>query len=582
MMVAIVLSLTLYAATLEQRVMNVNDDAEENIVTGGMYLDNTDLEMIYDPDGNMNQLVGMRFTNITIPRGATITTAYVQFTADEVSTGTVALTVSGEAVDNAQTFSGNPYNIAARIRTIAQTPWSPAEWNTVGEAGLNQRTAEIKSIIQEIIDRPAWSSGNSIVIIISGQNGHRRCAKSYDGSTMDAPLIHIEYTTVTPTPTPTRPVTITPTRTITISPTRYVTISPTPSRRVTITTTRIVTITPTPTRRNTPTPTPTRPVYNVYYGHLHNHSYISDGTGSPSQAYAYARDVGKLDFFSLADHSDQIDATEWTNLKNTANTYNQDGSFVTFWGFEWSGPSQGHVAVINTADYCSAYSEATNMFPELLSWLSSRDCIAFFNHPSRQDSGDEFSHFATTPSDKLVGMELWNKGDIYNIYYYNDGYYRNDGNKGYYDEAITRNWNIGAAGSGDNHSATWGTDKEYRVAVWATAKTRAAIYEAFKARRFYSTLDKNLVLSLLINGQPMGSTINAGSYSAVIRASDGDNEVFTRVQLIKNGAVLYTWYPNQTNPNITQALTGAVGDYFYVRVQQADGYEAISAPIRVK
>jgi hypothetical protein len=179
-------------------------------------------------------------------------------------------------------------------------------------------------------------------------------------------------------------------------------------------------------------------------------------------------------------------------------------------------------------------------------------------------------------------MQLCNKNDTYNVYYNNDGYYRNDGNMGYYDEAITRNWKIGAAGSSDNHSATWGTDNEYRLAVWATAKTRAAIYEAFQARRFYSTLDKNLVLSLMINGQPMGSTINPGSYNAIICASDGGNEVFTRVELIKNGAVLYTWYPNQTNPVITQGLTGATGNYFYVRVRQADGSEAISAPIWVK
>ncbi|MCL6590949.1 MAG: hypothetical protein K6U80_13475 [Firmicutes bacterium] len=41
--------------------------------------------------------------------------------------------------------------------------------------------------------------------------------------------------------------------------------------------------------------------------------FFSDGAGSPSQAYVYARDVARLDFFSLADHSEQIDATEWNN-----------------------------------------------------------------------------------------------------------------------------------------------------------------------------------------------------------------------------------------------------------------------------
>jgi len=35
--------------------------------------------------------------------------------------------------------------------------------------------------------------------------------------------------------------------------------------------------------------------YNVYYGHLHNHTSASDGTGTAAQAYDYARDVAGLE-----------------------------------------------------------------------------------------------------------------------------------------------------------------------------------------------------------------------------------------------------------------------------------------------
>jgi hypothetical protein len=69
-------------------------------------------------------------------------------------------------------------------------------------------------------------------------------------------------------------------------------------------------------------------------------------------------------------------------------------------------------------------------------------------------------------------MELWNKNDAFSTYYYNDGYYTNDGNKGYFDEANVRDWKIGAAGANDNHSGTWGTENNYRLAVLATAKTK--------------------------------------------------------------------------------------------------------------
>jgi hypothetical protein len=42
--------------------------------------------------------------------------------------------------------------------------------------------------------------------------------------------------------------------------------------------------------------------YNVYYGMLHSHTSISDGSGTPSEAYEYARFTAELDFFGIADH----------------------------------------------------------------------------------------------------------------------------------------------------------------------------------------------------------------------------------------------------------------------------------------
>jgi hypothetical protein len=320
--------------------------------------------------------------------------------------------------------------------------------------------------------------------------------------------------------------------------------------------------------------------FNVYYGHLHNHSNVSDGTGTPDAAYNYAKNTAHLDFFSLADHSGSIDATEWTAMKTAADKYNEPGVFSAFRGFEWtSSGSYGHLAVINSSDYCTTASP-TNTFATFCDWLTTRECVVFFNHPGRENAGGiEFSHFSTTPSSKIVGMELWNKSDAFSDYYYNDGYYSNDGNKGYYDEALIRNWKIGASGSEDNHVGTWGTYNNYRLAVLAYANTRDEIYNAFKARRFFSTLDKNLALSFKINGNEMGSTVLPGTYGINIQASDGDGEIFTQVQLFNNGTVVNTWMPNSASPNITMDLSFANNEYYYIRVKQVDGDEAISSPI---
>lgn len=78
--------------------------------------------------------------------------------------------------------------------------WSPPPWTTKGEAGPDQRTPDITPVIQEIVNRPGWASGNSLALIITGAG--KRTAKSYNGDQAGAPLLHVEYTTRPPNDPP--------------------------------------------------------------------------------------------------------------------------------------------------------------------------------------------------------------------------------------------------------------------------------------------------------------------------------------------------------------------------------------------
>src|SRR3972149_5451247 len=64
---------------LDRRVSASTDDAEES-ASGSVTKASSDLELVYD---GTNQVVGMRFLDIAVPQGATITSAWIQFTADE-------------------------------------------------------------------------------------------------------------------------------------------------------------------------------------------------------------------------------------------------------------------------------------------------------------------------------------------------------------------------------------------------------------------------------------------------------------------------------------------------------------------
>ncbi|MDX1409705.1 MAG: hypothetical protein R3330_16265, partial [Saprospiraceae bacterium] len=190
--------------TLEIRVSQSSDDAEESI-NGNVNLTSSDLNLVEANSGP--QTVGIRFQNVTIPAGADITTAYIQFQVDEATSGNINLTIKGQAADNAPSFSKNSNNISSRPTTSALVSWSPPDWPTIGEAGPDQRTSNIARVIQEIVDRPGWSNGNSLAMIITGTG--LRTAEAYDGDVSGAAMLHIEFRdsvplpTFTPTPTAT-------------------------------------------------------------------------------------------------------------------------------------------------------------------------------------------------------------------------------------------------------------------------------------------------------------------------------------------------------------------------------------------
>jgi hypothetical protein len=236
---------------LEVRVAASSDDAEES-VSGSVALTSSDLELVYDQG---NQSVGMRFNGVTLPRGASIAHAYVQFQVDETSTETTSLLIQGQSSDNALTFSTTALNVSSRSRTSASTAWSVAPWTTLGQAGVDQRTPNIAAIVQEIVNRPGWVSGSSLAIIITG-TGHR-VAVAYDGSRTGAPLLHIEYSVegaATATATAIAAHTSTPTETLTPTATATNSSTPTSTRTATSTATNTVTV----TANNTFTPTVTR------------------------------------------------------------------------------------------------------------------------------------------------------------------------------------------------------------------------------------------------------------------------------------------------------------------------------------
>ncbi len=183
------------SGSFEKRVAAGSDDAEQRL-TGSTSLSSSDLELT--TDGTTQQVVGMRFTNVAVPRGATVTNAYLQFQVDEVSTGAASLTVRAENSDNAPTYAATSGNVTSRATTAASVAWSPPDWPTKGAAGAGQRTPNLAALVQAVVSRSGWSAGNALALQVSGTG--RRTAEAFEGGASTATLLHVDYTSGTGTP----------------------------------------------------------------------------------------------------------------------------------------------------------------------------------------------------------------------------------------------------------------------------------------------------------------------------------------------------------------------------------------------
>ena len=174
-------------ATLTVPIGASSDDAEESSVDGSVALGNPALKIVNR--AGVNQTVGLRFAGLSIPQGATIQNAYIQFQCRVQTTAAASLLIEGQAADNPSTFARITNNISSRARTSADVGWVPAPWGTVGAQGPDQQTPDLTSVMQEIVNRGGWGPGDPMVFIITGTGV--RTAEAFDG--LFAPVLHVTY-----------------------------------------------------------------------------------------------------------------------------------------------------------------------------------------------------------------------------------------------------------------------------------------------------------------------------------------------------------------------------------------------------
>ena len=318
---------------------------------------------------------------------------------------------------------------------------------------------------------------------------------------------------------------------------------------------------------------------NMYFGNLHSHTAYSDGAGTPKEAFTWARDVAGYDFYVVTDHAEQISFREWLDTGKQADAFNDNGTFVAMRGFEWSHTLAGHINVYNTDWYVSSITR-----PSLNSfylWLDWNNGLAQFNHPGREPFVFHNFAYSSSVADNFFAIETGNKNTGNNDAEYLD----------YYPLALEAGWSLAPTSNQDNHSLKTNT---HRTVIVAPELSRAALLDAMKNRRIYSSDDPNIEVVFKQGDTWMGGTVYPADSGAVtFTIAIRDDEPVKHIALLDTaGNVVAEHVPAvgtgtlQWCPEIAVSANG-----YYVKVTSANTLDeddgnteqiAVTAPVWIR
>ncbi len=312
-------------------------------------------------------------------------------------------------------------------------------------------------------------------------------------------------------------------------------------------------------------------VMNLYSGEVHAHTGDSDGKSTVEEAYKYARDVAKLDFFAVTDHSNSFKNEVYKNSHITnANNYNDPGSFVALYGYEQTyNYKNGFFGHLNTINYNSLTLNSTPLKQYYELMARSNDTVVMFNHPSyRWGNFLEYAYYSEEYDSVIDLAEI--KGKSYDTEYA---------------LSLTKGWHISPIYNEDNHEANWGNAYEYCGYALAPSLTRQNIIEAFKKNRTYTTTDKSLKIYYKINDEWMGSRLtNPDKLKVSVKISTEKSYGLGVVYLIaEDNIVVATKLAGSAKSLDWEFEIDPLYDYYYIKVDANSSKTwCVTAPIWVE
>ncbi|HEX6886062.1 MAG TPA: CehA/McbA family metallohydrolase [Planctomycetota bacterium] len=333
----------------------------------------------------------------------------------------------------------------------------------------------------------------------------------------------------------------------------------------------------------------------VRWGDLHGHSNLSDGTGTPEDFLAYARDVAGLDVVCLTDHDHWgmlalNDHPElWERIRTATERANEPGRFVALLGYEWTSWIHGHRHVLYFGDEGEVLSSVDERYEtpaQLWAALRGKPALTFAHH----SAGDPVpTNWAFAPDPELEPVT--EVASVHGSSESADTPQRvaNPLAGNFVRDVLDKGHVLGFIGSGDSHDGhpglahLVGPNLGGVAALLTSDLTREGVRTALKERRCYATNGPRILLRAALDGQRMGSLVTprpkALLYVRAIACAP-----IAAIELVRSGKVVESTggeghWDVETAFEPTELLAG---EYLYVRVLQEDGGAAWSSPFFVR
>ena len=150
------------------------------------------LAIEYSGSENTQRSTGLRFQTVSVPQGATITSAKLAFVPAGSDNRPVSFLVTAEASDNAAQFAAGE-DFTSRSKTAA-TPWNAPQWRTENPPVLNEG-ADVTAQVQSVVSRSGWCGNQAMAFFLTPNSGDgSRTAISQDGHNGLKPTLSVSYT----------------------------------------------------------------------------------------------------------------------------------------------------------------------------------------------------------------------------------------------------------------------------------------------------------------------------------------------------------------------------------------------------